>query len=86
MKIETTSLFRRRFKKLPQRIKEKMAKLDTVFRANPFDSRLGTHKLHGDKRDEWAWWIDYSYRVTFLFTSSNEVLYTNVGPHDVVYR
>lgn len=62
-----------------------MSKRDPIFREHPFDSRLGTHKLHGDKKDEWAWWIDYSYRVTFVFVSSDEVLYTNVGTHDRVY-
>lgn len=85
MKVETTSLFRRRFKKLPERIKEKATKLDSVFRARPFDSRLGTHKLHGDKKDEWAWCIDYSYRITFIFIAPDKILYTNVGTHDEVY-
>lgn len=85
MRVRTSSLFRRRFKKLSQPIKEKMAKRERIFRENFLDSRLGTHKLHGDKKDEWAWWIDYSYRVTFVFVSSDEVLYTNVGTHDEVY-
>ena len=85
MKIETTSRFRRRFKKLPQQVKEKAAKLEGVFRVNPFDSRLGTHKLRGDKKDEWAWCVGYSYRITFTFTSHDEALFTNVGTHDEVY-
>lgn len=85
MQVRTSSLFRRRFKKLPLHLQEKTAKRDALFRANPFDSRLGTHKLHGDKKDEWAWWVDYYYRVTFIFVSSHEVLYTNVGTHDEVY-
>lgn len=86
MHIQTSSLFRRRFKKLPERIKEKSAKRETFFRLNVFDSRLGTHKLHGTKKDEWAWWIDYSYRVVFIFVSPDEVLFTDVGTHDEVYR
>ena len=85
MQVQTSSRFRRRFKKLPQQIKEKASKLEDIFRAYPFDSRLGTHKLHGEKKDEWAWRIDYSYRVTFIFTAPDEVLYTNVGTHDEVY-
>lgn len=86
MRIRTSSLFRRRFKKLPKQVKEKAAKQEAVFRLNTFDSRLRTHKLHGAKKDEWAWWIDYSYRVVFIFVSADEVLFTNVGTHDDVYR
>ncbi len=86
MLIRTSSLFRRRFKKLPARIKDKVARQNILFRVNAFDHRLGTHKLHGAKKDEWAWCIDYSYRVTFLFISDDEVLYTNVGTHNEVYR
>ena len=86
MRIRTSPLFRRRFKKLPKRVKEKAARQESLFRESPFDARLGTHKLHGDKKDEWAWWIDYSYRVVFVFISSDEVLFTNVGTHDEVYR
>ena len=85
LEIETGSLFRRHFKKLPGEIKQKMAKREEIFIKNPFDPRLGTHKLHGERKDEWAYWIDYSYRVTFMFLERSSVFYTDVGTHDQVY-
>lgn len=58
---------------------------EKIFASNPFDQRLGTHKLHGERKGEWAYWIDYSYRVTFMFLGENCVLYTDVGTHEQVY-
>lgn len=85
LEIETGSLFRRHFKKLPEEIKQKMIVREKIFIKNPFDPRLGTHKLHGERKNEWAYWIDYSHRVTFMFLGGNYVLYTDVGTHDQVY-
>ena len=49
------------------------------------DTRLEIHKLHGKKKDEWAYSVDYSYRISFIFLGKNVVLYTNIGTHDDVY-
>lgn len=83
--IETSSLFRRQFKKLPIEIKHKALRREKVFVNDPFDTRLGTHKLGGKRNGEWAYWVDYSYRITFFFLGQNRVLYTAVGTHDQVY-
>ncbi len=85
VEIDTSSLFRRQFKKLPTEIKRKALRREEIFVNNPFDTRLGTHKLGGNKNGEWAYWVDYSYRVTFLFLGERQVLYTAVGTHDQVY-
>jgi len=85
MEIRVTSLFERHFKKLPQEVQRKAEKKDVIFRNNPFDRKLGTHKLHGGKKEEWSYWVDYSYRVTFIFLTSHSVLYTDIGTHDDVY-
>lgn len=85
MEIHISSLFERRFKKLPREIKQKAVAREKIFVVNPFDSRLGTHKLHGEKRDEWAYSVDYSYRIVFIFLENNAVLYLNIGTHDELY-
>lgn len=85
MKIRTTSYFERRYKKLPLLIKKKAVEREKIFIENPFDFRLDTHKLHGKKKEEWAYSIDYHYRISFIFVEKEEILYTNVGTHDEVY-
>lgn len=86
MDIRTTAHFERRYKKLPQVIKEKAKKQEKLFVADPFDSRLVTHKLHGKDQGKWAYSVDYDYRIKFNFVSDNTVLYVDIGTHDEVYR
>ncbi|TSC83855.1 MAG: hypothetical protein G01um101417_422 [Parcubacteria group bacterium Gr01-1014_17] len=85
MRISTAPLFDRHFKKLPRLLQEKAKEREKLFIDNPFHPRLGTHKLHGKRGAEWAYSVDYSYRITFLFLSGGEVLYTDVGTHDELY-
>ncbi len=86
MRVYPSSKFSRNFKKLPRDIQERVIERDAIFRANPRDARLDVHKLHGDKKGEWAYSVDNSYRVTFVVVSSDAVLYTNIGTHDEIYR
>lgn len=86
VEIELSSLFRRRFKKLNKELQSQAIEREKIFIANPFDNRLGTHKLHGKRKNEWAYWINYSYRIAFIFLSGTRVLYTEVGTHDELYR
>lgn len=49
--IKTSPHFNKQYKKLPQEIKEQAKKKEKIFRQNPFDSRLKTHKLHGRQKN-----------------------------------
>ena len=81
--IKVSPLFEKHYKKLQKKIKEKAKEKEKIFRENPFDSRLNTHKLHGKDKDCWAFWIDYKYRIKFIFLSDNEVLFLYIGPHNI---
>lgn len=85
MTIRTTAYFDKRYKKLPRKIKEKAKERERIFRINPFDSHLRTHKLHGKDREAWAFWIDHTYRIKFIFLNEGEFLFLDVGTHDM-YR
>ena len=47
MEIRYSSKFKRQYKKLSKEVKVHAEKREVLFRKNPFDSRLKTHKLHG---------------------------------------
>lgn len=81
--IRTTAYFDKRYKKLSQKVKEKAKEKEKIFRINPFDARLRTHKLHGKEKDFWAFWIDYIYRIKFVFLNEEEVLFLDAGTHDM---
>ncbi|MCU0566457.1 MAG: type II toxin-antitoxin system mRNA interferase toxin, RelE/StbE family [Oculatellaceae cyanobacterium Prado106] len=57
---------------------------------DPFDPRLGTHKLKGDLVDRWSCSVSYSDRIIFQFvenpeTTEAEILLLTLGSHDDVY-
>ena len=85
MEIRTTIHFDRNYKKLPSAIKKKAEVRELIFKANPFDPRLNTHKLKGNRKEEWAYSVDYSYRIVFVFMGSDKILYLDVGTHDELY-
>ena len=48
MNILVLPKFIRQFKKLPPEIKKSAIAKEKIFRQNPFDPRLKTHKLQGE--------------------------------------
>jgi len=85
VEIEYSSKFLRLLKKLPITIQNLAQEREEIFLANPFDSRLGTHKLHGKDRNHWAYWVMRKIRVKFLFLNNNQVLCLEIGTRDNVY-
>ncbi len=83
MKIEYSPKFTRQFKKLPQEVKEFAFKAENLFRINPFDPKLKTHKLHGTMKEYWAFSISYNYRVGFTFIDSDYVRFHAIGSHNI---
>ncbi|MBI3273858.1 MAG: type II toxin-antitoxin system mRNA interferase toxin, RelE/StbE family [Candidatus Colwellbacteria bacterium] len=85
MKIYYSSKFEREYKRLPKQIKILAEEKEGIFRNNPFDSRLKTHKLGGKLKGYRAFWIDQKYRVIFEFVKENIVWFHSVGDHSI-YR
>ncbi|MEE8131895.1 MAG: type II toxin-antitoxin system mRNA interferase toxin, RelE/StbE family [Candidatus Paceibacterota bacterium] len=82
-RIKISPLFEKRYKKIPKKIKEKAKEKEKIFRDNPFHPPLGTHKLSGKDKEYWAFWINYSYRIKFIFLNNEEVLFLDIGTHDI---
>jgi len=85
MIIIYTSKFEKEYRNLPQDIKDLAMEKESVFRNNPFDRSLSTHKLNGKLKNYWAWSIDYRYRVIFWFKNKKEIWFLSVGLHDIYY-
>ena len=84
MKIIYTSKFAREFKKLPARVKDTAEKQESIFRKNPFDEKLKTHKLKGRLKGFLSFSIGHKYRIIFEFgLNKNIVYFYSVGDHDI---
>lgn len=70
-------------RKLPKSILKKMQTRDMLFRKDPFDPRLRTHKLHGHLSDFYAYSVDHNYRIIFSFQDNRTIIYHEIGTHRV---
>lgn len=82
-KVIHSARFLKSVTKLPQSVKKKIQKKDIIFRKNPFDKQLNTHKLHGRFNEYWAYSIDYQYRVIFVFKDDRTIIYYDIGSHQI---
>lgn len=73
MKIYYSSKFAKEYKQLPQKVKSLTEKKEKIFRKNPFDPRLKSHKLTGKLKQYHAFSIDYQYRIIFELVSATVV-------------
>ena len=85
MIIRSTSVFEKSFRRLTSNIQALAEEKDKIFRHNAFDPRLHTHKLKGELKGYWAYSVNYQYRVLFSFLNHNEVVYYDIGTHEI-YR
>ena len=83
MIISTSPKFRKNYRRLPKRIKEKAKEKEPIFRKDSFDPRLNTHKLSGKDKGCWAFWVTDPYRIKFIFLSIGEVLFLDIGTHEI---
>ena len=81
--IRVSGRFERQYKKLPQKIKVLAKEKESIFRFNPFDQRLDTHKLRGKDRDLWAFSVTDSFRIKFAFAKESVVLFLEIGTHEI---
>ena len=86
MGIKLSLRFQKSFSKLEADIQKKAIISLQLFRESlGRDPRLKVHKLHGKQKEEWTFSVDYSYRITFVFIESVDILCTDIGTHDELY-
>jgi addiction module RelE/StbE family toxin len=83
MEIEYSTKFARQYKKLPKEIKDKAEKIEVIFRNNPFDKKLRTHKLSGNLKDFYAFSITGTHRIIFDNPKSGLYRFYSVGDHSI---
>ncbi len=83
MEIYYSSKFKREYKKLSQKVKQRTKEKVGWFRRDPFDGRLDTHKLKGGLDGFWSFSLDNKHRIIFEFRSKNEAWFHSVGDHSI---
>ena len=81
--IEYSERFLKQLSRLSQDIVNRAQAKEAIFRADPFDPRLNTHKLHGKDKEAWAFSVTDKYRIKFTFQNGDKVLFLEIGTHDI---
>lgn len=86
-KIVFDSAFEKKFEKYKGLFSEKkISQLKSklrIFKADPFDPRLKTHKLKGNLNEYWSFSISFSDRILFRFIDKETVFFIDIGSHDI---
>lgn len=83
MRIFYSSKFAQEYQRLPLKIKKIAEKKEQIFRENPFDPKLKTHKLKGNLKGFLSFSINQKYRIIFEFVNSKTVWLHAVGDHSI---
>lgn len=83
MKIYYSSKFAKEYRRLPKKVKAAAEKREKIFRANPFDPGLKTHRLSGKLKGHHSFSIDYHCRIIFEFVGKDIVWFHSVGTHAI---
>lgn len=83
MQVVYSPQFVRDFARLQIEIQIKAKEKEKIFRENPFDRRLKTHKLSSRFYDFWSFSVDYDCRIIFKFQDGNTVRFYAIGGHSI---
>ena len=84
-RVTYTPTFIKKFKKIPKTIQVIAMRKEDLFKKDPHDPTLQTHKLRGSLEGYWAFSINRSYRIMCEFKENNSVTFLYIGTHEI-YR
>ncbi|MEY4440551.1 MAG: Bacterial toxin of type toxin-antitoxin system, YafQ [Candidatus Parcubacteria bacterium] len=84
MKVAYHPNFIKQFKKLSSVLQIEVKEKIEIFEENYLHHSLKTHKLHGRFKKDYAFSVNYSYRIIFRIFK-DEALFLEIGTHDM-YR
>lgn len=79
--------FRRSYYGLDEQIKAQAEESVALFRRDPFNVRLDTHRLRGKLKKQWSFSVNNRYRILFEFLNKaqTEAVFLDIGDHRI-YR
>ena len=81
--IVYSPFFVRKFNKLENGLQKDVLQKISLFKDRKNHQMLEVHKLNGKFKKYFGLSVNYKFRIVFRFISKNEVLFTDIGGHDV---
>lgn len=85
MQIVYAPSFIRKYKSLPESLKQEVKEKIILFQDEKNHQQLRVHKLRGDLKDQYSFSVTYQVRIVFIFTkeTSRRALLLAIGDHDI---
>ncbi|MDP3771954.1 MAG: type II toxin-antitoxin system mRNA interferase toxin, RelE/StbE family [bacterium] len=81
--IEYSAHFKRMYGHLGALTQKRAEQREVLFRKDPFDAILKTHKLHGKLKDFYSFSVDRKTRIVFRLVGRAKAVFLDVGSHDI---
>jgi addiction module RelE/StbE family toxin len=86
MRIFFHRSLKKRYKKMPIKIRRKAEERILLFADNPSNSILNNHPLTGDRNGQWSINITGDWRAIYVFKNKNEVVFIDIDTHSNLYK
>ena len=83
IEIIYSPFFIRKFKKLEDGLQKDILQRIDLFKDKENHKLLDVHKLHGKFKDYFGFSVNYKFRIVFRYVSKNEVLFADIGGHEI---
>jgi len=84
IKVEYSSYFVRKFKKLEPHTQDEVVEKIDLFRNPRNHAQLKVHKLKGEMKGRWAFSINFRDRIVFHWSTDKQIAYMlDAGDHSI---
>ena len=78
--------FRKRYKKIPIKIRSQFNERLRLFIREPYHPILNNHSLTGDRFGQWSIDITGDWRAIYIFQDSTSIIFIDINTHSNLYR
>ena len=86
MQIEFHRLFKKKYKKVPVKIRGRFDERLFIFETEPFHPQFNNHPLGGDKKGQWSINIMGDWRAIYVFKDEKAVVFIDIDTHSNLYQ
>lgn len=85
MQFSSSKGFKKKFKKLPAKIKQQFEQKIIIFPVDEYQSVLNNHRLSGEYGDYQSINVTGDYRAIYKKLDQDTVLFVDIGTHSQLY-
>lgn len=86
MRIEFHKTFKKRYNKVPFKIRNQFEERLRVFEKDLSNPLLNNHQLTGDRKGEWSINITGNWRAIYVWRDKETIVFIDIDTHSELYK